>query len=136
MGVVNDLLVPVTTEKYAFGREELLKLLADMKSELGASIKLASITWNDLIIAAPDAGSELIASNADEKSAADLFKALVNSEVICGKGKTGVRITFKIAPTELSYKITRNGKNITIQASDAAKLEMGVKNWFNTFDVK
>ena len=65
-----------------------------------------------------------------------MFKSLIDSEVVCGKGKTGVRVTFKIAPTESSYKITLDGRNITIQAANAANLELGVRNWFNTFDVK
>ena len=136
MGILNDLLVPVTTEEYAAGREELLTLIADMKAELGDRIRLASLTWNDLVIAAPDAGSELVAETAEEKAAASLFKSLIDSEVICGKGKTGVRVTFKIAPTESSYKITADGKNVTIQAANATNLELGVRNWFNTFDVK
>ena len=136
MGVVNDYLVPMTTEEYTAAREELLSLIADMKAKLGDRIRLAALTWNDLTIAAPDAGSELIANTAEEKAAATLFKALVDKEVVCGKGKNGVKISFKIAPTEISYKITRNGKNITIQAANAANLELGVRNWFNTFDVK
>lgn len=136
MGVVNDHLVPMTTEEYTQGREELLQLVADMKAKLGDRIRLAALTWNDLVIAAPDAGSELIADTAEEKAAATLFKALIDKEVVCGNGKTGVKISFKIAPTEISYKITRDGKNITIQAGNSANLELGVRNWFNTFDVK
>ena len=136
MGVVNDKMVPMTTEEYAAGREELLLLIADMKAKLGDRIRLAALTWNDLTIAAPDAGSELIAETAEEKAAASLFKALIDKEVVCGNGKTGVTISFKIAPTEISYKIIHDGKNITIQAANAANLEMGVRNWFNTFDVK
>jgi len=136
MGVVNDLLVPMTTEEYAQAREELLQLVADMKAQLGDRTRLAALTWNDLVIAAPDAGSELVADTAEEKAAATLFKALIDKEVVCGNGKTGVKISFKIAPTEISYKITRDGKNITIQAGNSANLELGVRNWFNTFDVK
>ena len=136
MGVVNDQLVPMTTEEYTAAREELLLLIADMKAKLGDRTRLASLTWNDLVIAAPDAGSELIAGTVEEKAAATLFQALIDKEVVCGKGKTGIRISFKIAPTEISYKITRDGKNITIQAANAANLELGVRNWFNTFDVK
>lgn len=136
MGVVNDLLVPMTTEEYTAGREELLALIADMKDELGDRTRLAALVWNGLTIAAPDAGSELIAETAEEKAAASLFKALIDKEVVCGNGKNGIKISFKIAPTEISYKITHDGKNITIQAANAANLEMGVRNWFNTFDVK
>ncbi|MBO5924504.1 MAG: hypothetical protein J6Q81_08315, partial [Lentisphaeria bacterium] len=136
MGVVNDLLVPMTTEEYAAGREELLSLIADMKAKLGDRVRLAALTWNDLVIAAPDAGCELIAETAEEKAAVSLFKALIDKEIVCGSGNNGIKITFKIAPTEISYKITRDGKNITIQAANAANLELGVRNWFNTFDVK
>ena len=137
MGVVNDLLVPVTTAQYCQGREELLTLLADMKAELGDRVKLAALKWNDLVIASPYCGVKTVAGTAEEKAAANYFKTLIGQTVSSGAaGKDSVTVTFRIAPTDRSYMITRKDKNITIQAPDSVKLEMGVKNWFNTFDLQ
>lgn len=137
MGVVNDLLVPITTAEYQQGREELLNLLADMKAELGDRVKLASLIWNGMTIASPYCGVKTVANTAEEKAAANYFRALIDQTVTSGApGKDSVTVTFKIAPTDRSYMISRDGKNITIQAPDSVKLEMGAKNWFNTFDLQ
>ena len=37
---------------------------------------------------------------------------------------------------EIFKQNTKPGENITIQAGNSANLELGVRNWFNTFDVK
>ena len=136
MGVVNDRMVPVSVAEYRQGREELLNILSDMKAELGDRVKLGSLTWNSMVIASPYYGFKAVAETAEEKAAAAYFKTLIDQTVVCGiPGKDSVTVTFKIAPTDRSYMITAKGKNITIQAPDSVKLEMGVRNWFNTFDL-
>ena len=137
MGVINDRLVPMTTEQYRAGRAELLLLLADMKAELGNRTRLSSLIWNDLTIAAPHIGYNTIAATADEKAAAAYFKGLIDSAITCGKpGKGSVTVTFKIAPVESSYTISKDGSKITITAADLRNLKLAASNWFNTFDVK
>ena len=137
MGVPGDALERVTTAEYRKGRAELLTLLADMKAELGDRVKLASLSWNGMTIASPYCGVKTVANTAEEKAAANYFRTLIDQTVTSGApGKDSVTVTFKIAPTDRSYMISRDGKNITIQAPDSVKLEMGAKNWFNTFDLQ
>lgn len=137
MGVVCDTVERMTTAEYRKGREELLNLLADMTAALGDRVKLATLTWNDLVIASPYCGVRTVANTAEEKAAANYFKTLIDQVVTSGAvNKDSVTVTFKIAPTDRSYMVSCDGKNITIQAPDSVKLEMGAKNWFNTFDLK
>lgn len=136
MGVPGDAMAKVSTAEYRKGRAEFLTLLADMTAALGDRIKLASLTWNDLTIASPYCGVKLIGKTAEEKAAANLFKTLIDQTITSGAvNKDSVTVVFKIAPTDRSYMISCDGKTVTIQAPDSVKLEMGAKNWFNTFNL-
>ena len=52
-----------------------------------------------------------------------------------GKRKPGIKVVFKIAPTdELSYRIERTADGITVTAPTAEGLRKAADNWIRTMD--
>lgn len=137
MGVINDVLAPMTTDQYRAAREGLLLLLADMKAALGDRIKNCKLCWNDLVIASPESTVTIKASSPEEKEAAAYFMELIRQDVNVGKNaKPGVTMILKLGPVTGTYKISRNGNVLTVTAATKENLKLAVGNWFNTFELK